>query len=127
MTDNTTKRLRQLSLLLLLESVPAAVSNRQSSGVGEACRPSEVVGKPPELDVEWGIACPDLAALFFVEGAGLENMRRGLFTQSHIRTLLCMRIPSHTAPPFFLLLFFFRKKCFVRRREIVICSLASIC
>ena len=64
---------------LLLQSVLTAVSDRRSSGIGEAGRPWQVVGEPPELDVEWGIECPDLATLLFVEKADLKTVIGGLF------------------------------------------------
>ena len=51
-----------------------AVSDHQSSGGGEAGRLSQVVGESPELGVELGVVCPDIATLFFIEGADLKNV-----------------------------------------------------
>ena len=61
------------------------VSDRQSSGRGEADRPLQVVDEPPELGVEWAVVCPDLATLFFVAGAHWKNALEGLIQPVHHR------------------------------------------
>ena len=53
-----------------------AVSDRQSGGVAEVGRPSQVVGEPPKLGIEGDVVCPNLATLFYyLVGLAKETQR----------------------------------------------------
>ena len=54
------------------------VSDRLPRRVGKAGCSSQVINEPTELGVKWGVVCPDLVMLFFVEGADLKNVLRSL-------------------------------------------------
>ena len=100
-----------------------AVSDRQSSEVGEAGRPSQVVGEPPELGVEWGVVCPDLATLLFVEGADLKKMFVGLFFRASLA--LCCICEPHLSLSLSLFLSLLDHDVLCGRRKMVVCSRRS--
>ena len=66
----------------LRRSILMTVSDRLSSGVGEAGRPLEVVSEPQKLGVEWGVVRPDLTTPFLVKKADSKNVLRSLFLRT---------------------------------------------
>ena len=56
------------------------MSDCQSNGGSEAGRLLQVLGKPPELGVEWGVLGLNLGTLFFIKEAvfNLNNVFWGL-------------------------------------------------
>ena len=71
-----------------------AVSDGQSSGVGETGRPSQVVGETPELAVSWGCRVSRSRDAVLRRGDRLEECAQESILPTHIRTLLYLRAPS---------------------------------
>ena len=102
----------------LRRSILMTVSDRLSSGVGEAGRPLEVVSEPQKLGVEWGVVRPDLTTPFLVKKADSKNVLRSLFLRTP--PALCCIWESYL-----FLVLSFRPQRPVRRQKIVVCSCRS--
>ena len=92
--------------------------------------------QPPELGVECGVLCQELATLFFVERADLNDVLRGSVLPIHtIRSVLYLRVQAFSGVCVRACVFvcvcvcvcccFFRPQCPVLKRKIVVCSRLS--